>query len=73
MMRFKNLEAEIKRIGKSVEEVSNELGFAKAVIYNRLRGDTKWVLNDMVKFQKYINSNSGKTYTLDYLFEMGEN
>ena len=75
MMRFKNLEAEIKRVGKSVEEVSNELGFAKAVIYNRLRGDTKWVLDDMLKFQEYLNLKSGQNFTLDYLFlfEIGEN
>ena len=71
-MRFKNLEAEFARIGLSVEEVGNRLGFAKVVMYNRLANKTNWTLNDMLKVQKLINDATGSHLTLDYLFAKGE-
>lgn len=70
-MRFKNLEAEFARMGLSVEEVGNELGFAKSLLYNRLAGKTNWTLGDMVKIQDFINDRSQSHYTLDYLFAKG--
>ena len=70
-MRFKNLEAEFKRIGLSVEEVGNELGFAKCVMYNRLANKTNWTLNDMLKVQKFVNDRTQQRLTLDYLFAKG--
>lgn len=70
-MRFKNLEAEFKRMGLSVDEVGHELGFAKAVMYNRLNGKTNWTLSDMLKIQKFINVKTRSNYTLDYLFARG--
>lgn len=71
-MRFKNLEAEFARLGLSVEEVGNELGFAKAVMYNRLANKTKWTLNDMLKVQKLVNERTNSHFTLDYLFAKGD-
>ena len=71
-MRFSNLEAEIARIGLSVEEVSNELGFAKCVMYNRLNGKTNWTLNDMIKVQQFVNGRTQSELTLDYLFAKGD-
>ena len=70
-MRFKNLEAEFARIGLSVEEVGNELGFAKALMYNRLACKTNWTLSDMLKIQKFVNDRTQSHYTLDYLFAKG--
>ncbi len=70
-MRFKNLEAEFARIGLSVEEVGDKLGFAKTLIYNRLSGKTNWTLGDMLKVQKFVNDNTQSHYTLDYLFAKG--
>ena len=70
-MRFKNLEAEFSRMGLSVEEVSNALGFAKALLYNRLACKTNWTLSDMIKIQKFINDKTESHYTLDYLFAKG--
>ena len=70
-MRFKNLEAEFKRIGLSVEEIGNELGFAKCVMYNRLANKTNWTLNDMLKVQKFVNDRTQQRLTLDYLFAKG--
>lgn len=70
-MRFKNLEAEFARMGLSVEEVASKLGFAKALIYNRLSGKTNWTLGDMLKLQKFINDRTQSHYTLDYLFAKG--
>ena len=70
-MRFKNLEAEFSRLGLSVEEVGNELGFAKCLMYNRLKCKTNWTLSDMLKVQKFINDKTQSHYTLDYLFTKG--
>lgn len=70
-MRFKNLEAEIARAGLSVEEVGHEIGFAKALMYNRLAGKTNWTLIDMLKIQKIINDKTQSHNTLDYLFAKG--
>ena len=70
-MRFINLEAEFARIGLSVDEVGQSLGFQKAVMYNRLNGKTNWTLQDMLKIQKFINEKAHAHYTLDYLFARG--
>lgn len=70
-MRFRNLEAEFARMGLSVDEVAQTLGFAKALIYNRLSGKTNWTLGDMLKIQKFINDKTKAHYTLDYLFAKG--
>lgn len=70
-MRFKNLEAEFARMGLSVEEVGAQLGFKKAIMYNRLSGKTNWTLSDMLKIQKFINVKTKSNYTLDYLFARG--
>ena len=70
-MRFVNLEAEFKRMGLSVEDVGNELGFAKCVMYNRLNSKTNWTLGDMLKIQKFVNDKTQSHYTLDYLFAKG--
>lgn len=71
-MRFKNLEAEFARMGLSVEEVGKELGFAKALMYNRLANKTNWTLNDMLKIQKFVNDRTKQHLTLDYLFAKGD-
>jgi hypothetical protein len=70
-MRFRNLEAEFARIGLSVEEVGDKLGFAKCLLYNRLNGKTNWILADMLKIQKFVNDSTQSHYTLDYLFAKG--
>ena len=70
-MRFINLEAEFARIGLSVDEVGQALGFQKTIMYNRLNGKTNWTLQDMLKMQKFINEKAHAHYTLDYLFARG--
>ena len=67
-MRFRNLEAEFARMGLSVEEVGYKLGFAKAILYNRLACKTNWTLTDMLKVQEFINKATKQHLTLDYLF-----
>ena len=68
-MRFNNLEAEIKRIGLSVENVASELSFERATFYNRLNGKTKWTLGDMLRVQNFVNKKTGQQFSLDYLFK----
>ena len=70
-MMFKNLKAEFERMGLSVEEVGDKLGFAKCLLYNRLKGKTNWTLSDMLKIQKFVNDGTQSHYTLDYLFAKG--
>lgn len=69
-MRFNNLEAEIKRTGKSVESVASELNFDRATFYNRLNGKTKWTLGDMLSVQNFLNKTTSQNLTLDYLFKV---
>lgn len=71
-MRFRNLEAEITRLGLSVEEFGNELGFTKCTFYNRLGCRSNWTLTDMLKVQKFINDRTQSKLTLDYLFMQGD-
>ena len=71
-MRFSNLEAEITRIGLSVEEFGKKFGFKKGTMYNRLNCKTKWTLPDMLKVQKFINDKTQSNLTLDYLFAQGD-
>ena len=71
-MRYRNLEAEFRRMGKSVEEVARLLGFEKATLYNRLNSKTNWTLNDMLKVQEFVADKTGSRYTLDYLFTKGD-
>ncbi len=69
-MRFKNLEAEIKRAGISVETFANEIHLEKVTMYNRLKGRTKWTLSDMLCVQKYLTKKNSQFLTLDYLFKI---
>ena len=69
-MRFNNLEAEIKRTGKSVESVASELNFDRTTFYNRLNGKTKWTLGDMLSVQNFLNKTTSQNLTLDYLFKV---
>jgi hypothetical protein len=71
-MRFKNLEAEFARMGLSVEDVGNALGFSKCLMYNRLANKTNWTLSDMLKVQKFVNEKTQQHLTLDYLFAKGD-
>lgn len=70
-MVFSNLRAEFARMGLSVEEVGDKLGFARSLMYNRLSGKTNWTLGDMLKIQKLVNDTTQSHYTLDYLFAKG--
>lgn len=69
MMKFKNLEAEIKRMGLSNVTFAEKVDIEKVTFYNRLKGATKWTLDDMLKVQQTINESLNQNYTLDYLFE----
>ena len=69
-MKYRNLEAEIKRTGMSVEAVANELKFMRCTFYNRLSGKTNWTLSDMIKVQNFINLKTQQNLSLDYLFKM---
>ena len=70
-MRFNNLEAEFARMGLSVDEVGQQLGFSRAILYNRLNCRTNWTLGDMLKILKFVNAKTNSNYTLDYLFARG--
>ena len=72
MMKFKNLEAEITRMGMSNVEFSKKVGIETVTFYNRLKGSTTWKLTDMRKVQKFINEKLNQNYTLDYLFTSEE-
>lgn len=71
-MRFKNLEAEIKRAGESVETFAGRINLQKMTMYNRLNGKTNWTLTDMTRAQAYLNEKTKQELSLDYLFHIDE-
>lgn len=65
---YSNLRAEMARYGVSVANLAKACDIAQTTLYSRLKGTLEFRLNDMEKIKKYIDSVSGKEFTLEYLF-----
>lgn len=62
---FKNLEAELSRIGKSKKDLSNDTNIEYKTLLNKLSGRTPINKKDMALIKRTYFPNM----TIDYLFE----
>lgn len=69
---YKNLKAEIARAGLTNSEMADALGVKYATAWRLLNGKRPWRLGEMVAIQSELEERNDATYTLDYLFEDGE-
>ena len=69
---YKNLKAEIARAGLTNSEMADALGVKYATAWRLLNGKRPWRLGEMVAIQSELEERNDATYTLDYLFEDGD-
>lgn len=69
---YKNLKAEIARAGLTNQEMADALGVKYATAWRLLNGKRPWRLGEMVAIQSELEKRNDATYTLDYLFEDGD-
>lgn len=69
---YKNLKAEIARAGLTNQEMADAIGAKYATVWRLLNGKRPWRLGEMVAIQSELEGRNGAAYTLDYLFEDGD-
>ncbi len=69
---YKNLKAEIARAGLTNSEMADALGVKYTTTWRLLNGKRQWRLGEMVAIQSELEGRNGAAYTLDYLFEDGD-
>lgn len=69
---YKNLKAEIARAGLTNPEMAGAIGMKYGTMWRLLNGKQQFRLGEMVAIQSELEERNGATYTLDYLFEDGD-
>ena len=69
---YKNLKAEIVRAGMSNPEMADAIGVKYGTLWRLLNGKQQFRLGEMMEIQSELEERNGETYTLDYLFEDGD-
>lgn len=69
---YKNLKAEIVRAGMSNPEMAGAVGMKYGTLWRLLNGKQQFRLGEMVAIQSELEERNGANYTLDYLFEDGD-
>ena len=69
---YKNLKAEIARAGLTNPEMAGAVGMKYVTLWRLLNGKQQFRLGEMVAIQSELEERNGATYTLDYLFEDGD-
>lgn len=69
---YKNLKAEIARAGLTNPEMAGAVGMSYMTMWRLMNGKQQFRLGEMVAIQSELEERNGETYTLDYLFEDGE-
>lgn len=69
---YANLRAEMARRGTSVASLAKACNIATTTLYAKLKGDSEFKLDDMESIKHYLDSVSGKNFTLEYLFQREE-
>lgn len=69
---YKNLKAEIARSGLTNLGMADAIGVKYGTLWRLLSGKRQFRLGEMVAIQSELEGRNGTTYTLDYLFEDGD-
>lgn len=69
---FKNLRAEVARAGMTNADVADVIGKSVPTLSRLLSGKQPFRLGQMMALQSELEERNGATYTLDYLFEDGD-
>lgn len=69
---YKNLKAEIARAGLTHKEMAGVIGVKYGTLWRLLSGKQQFRLGQMMALQSELEERNGTAYTLDYLFEDGE-
>lgn len=69
---YKNLKAEIVRAGLTNPEMAGAVGMNYGTLWRLLNGKQQFRLGEMVAIQSELEERNGAAYTLDYLFEDGD-
>lgn len=69
---YRNLKAEIARAGMTNPEMAGAIGIKYGTMWRLLNGKQEFRLGEMVAIKSELEERNGAAYTLDYLFEDGE-
>ena len=69
---YKNLKAEIARAGLTNSEMADAIGVKYGTLWRLLSGKRQFRLGEMMAIQSELEERNDATYTLDYLFEDGD-
>ena len=69
---YRNLKAEIARAGLTNPGLAGAIGVKYGTMWRLLNGMQQFRLGEMVAIQSELEKRNGEAYTLDYLFEDGE-
>lgn len=69
---YKNLKAEIARAGMTNPEMADAIGMKYGTLWRLLSGKQPFRLGEMMTIKSELEECNGTAYTLDYLFEDGD-
>ena len=69
---YRNLKAEIARAGMTNPEMADAIGVKYGTLWRLLKGKRQFRLGEMMAIQSELEERNGADYTLDYLFEDGD-
>lgn len=69
---YKNLKAEIARAGLTNPEMAGAIGMKYGTMWRLMNGKQQFRLGEMTAIQSELEERNGTNYTLDYLFEDGD-
>lgn len=55
----------------SNNDLAEQLKMSPATLSQKMLGNSDWKISEMLEIQKYVNSLSEESFTLDYLFQKG--
>ena len=67
--KFINLFTEMARAGIEWQDLEDVIGKSRTSIYMKRTGQVSWTLGEMLAIQDFLKVQTGKEFSLDYLFD----
>lgn len=67
--KFINLFTEMARAGIEWQDLEDVIGKSRTSIYMKRTGQVSWTLGEMLAIQDFLEVQTGKEFSLDYLFK----